>query len=260
MAKPLLSTNKISVILPTYNEKDNIGPLITEILHHISYPTEVIVVDDDSPDGTWRIVEKMAKKNPAVRLIRRKDKRGLVSALNDGIAASAGDCVAWMDCDFSMPPALLNGLIQKINEGYDAAVGSRFIDGGGVEFVSGSSDTVWAFLLSRSLNRFIRAALNSSFFDFTSGFIVIKKEALVDSPLKGDYGEYFIELIDRIKKKGFRTVEIPYICRARKSGESKTGTNIFHYFKKGIKYIAVALRLKMKKKSKKNEKHRKNHR
>jgi dolichol-phosphate mannosyltransferase len=189
----------------------------------------------------------MKKENPAVRLIRRTDKRGLVSALNDGIAAATGDCVAWMDCDLSMPPTHLTDLIQKIERGYDAAVASRFVEGGGVEFVTGSSDTVWAFLLSRALNRFVRAVLDSSFFDYTSGFIVIKKEALTNTPLEGDYGEYFIELIHRLRKRGFRTVEIPYICRARKRGQSKTGTNIFHYFKKGLKYISVTLRLKMKK-------------
>jgi len=237
---------KVSVILPTYNEKDNIGPLISEIMRHVSHEYEIIVVDDNSPDGTWNIVEKMAERNPNIRLIRRIDKRGLVSALNDGISVASGNCVAWMDCDLSMPPVHLADLIRKIENGYDAAVASRFIEGGGVEFVSGSSDTVLAFLLSRNLNRFIRLMLDSTFFDYTSGFIVIRKKALMDTPLKGDYGEYFIELIHRIRKNGFQTVEIPYICGARRSGQSKTGTNIFQYFKKGIKYIILTLRLKMK--------------
>lgn len=247
MKTPKRTVEKISVILPTYNEKDNIGPLISEIFGHVRHKIEIIVVDDDSPDGTWRIVEGMAQENPTVRLIRRNDKRGLVSALNDGIAASTGDCVAWMDCDLSMPPVHLNELIQKIEDGYDAAVASRFVEGGGVEIVTGSSDSVLAFLLSRGLNRFIRAFLDSSFFDYTSGFVVIRREALADTPLRGDYGEYFIELVHRIKRQSFQTVEIPYICRARKSGQSKTGTNIFQYFKKGIKYITLTLRLKMKK-------------
>jgi len=248
MKQPERQVEKLSVVLPTYNEKDNIAPLISEILKHVSLETEIIVVDDDSPDGTWQIVENLALENPAIKLIRRTDQRGLVSALNDGIAASTGKCVAWMDCDLSMPPAHLKDLIRKIEAGHDAAVASRFIQGGGVEILTGSGDTVLAFLLSRTLNRFIRTMLDSSFFDYTSGFIVIRKQALADTPLKGDYGEYFIELIHRIKKKGFKTVEIPYICRARKAGQSKTGTNIFHYLKKGIKYIAVILSLKIKNK------------
>lgn len=238
---------KVSVILPTYNEKDNIGPLISGIFNHVRQKTEIIVVDDDSPDGTWRVVEKIAGENPSVRLIRRTDRRGLVSALNEGIAASTGDCVAWMDCDLSMPPAHLGDLIRKIEEGHDAAVASRFVEGGGVEIVTGGSDTVLAFLLSRGLNRFVRALLDSSFFDHTSGFIAIRKKVLTEAPLKGDYGEYFIELIHRIKKRGYRTVEIPYICQARRRGQSKTGTNIFQFLQKGIKYVVLTLRLKAEK-------------
>jgi dolichol-phosphate mannosyltransferase len=247
METPKRSVEKVSVILPTYNEKDNIGPLISGIIEHVRHKLEIIIVDDDSPDGTWRIVEEIALGNPSVRLIRRTDKRGLVSALNDGISASTGDCVAWMDCDLSMPPVHLNDLIEKIEDGYDAAVASRFVEGGGVEIITGSGDSALAFLLSRGLNRFVRTVLNFSFFDFTSGFIVIRREALADTPLKGDYGEYFIELVHRLKKRGFQTVEIPYICRARQSGQSKTGTNIFQYFKKGIKYIILTFRLKMNK-------------
>ena len=102
------SVKKVSVILPTYNEKDNIPLLISEIFRQLPYETEIIVVDDDSPDGTWQVVEEMAKENQNLRLLRRVDKKGLVSALNDGIAVSEGDVVAWMDSDLSMPPEKLN--------------------------------------------------------------------------------------------------------------------------------------------------------
>ena len=82
---------KVSVIFPTYNERDNIGPLILEVLKYTPADTEVIVVDDDSPDGTWKVVEEMlAKTVPNLHLLRRIDKRGLASALRDGIAVAAG--------------------------------------------------------------------------------------------------------------------------------------------------------------------------
>jgi dolichol-phosphate mannosyltransferase len=86
--------------------------------------------------------------------------------------------------------------------------------------------------------------LDSNIKDYTSGFICIKKDILDNTPLKGDYGEYFIELIYRAKKMGYRIIEVPYLCRARTKGTSKTGTNIFHYLKKGVKYILVTLKLK----------------
>ena len=93
----------VSVVLPTYDERDNIGPLIEGILDHVQRPVEIIVVDDDSPDGTWQVVQEMAA-DPRIRLLRRMDERGLTSALMAGIHHARGDVIAWMDCDLSMPP------------------------------------------------------------------------------------------------------------------------------------------------------------
>ena len=105
---------KISVILPTYNEKDNIGLLIDEINSNLSNnQIEIIVVDDNSPDGTSKIVEEKQKTNPNVQLLCREDKKGLTSALNDGIAKSTGEILVWMDCDFKMPTSVNPKLIEK---------------------------------------------------------------------------------------------------------------------------------------------------
>lgn len=240
------STQKeVSVILPTYNEKDNIGPLIQEIFSNTAKDTEVIVIDDDSPDETWRVVEELAENQDNIHLFRRIGKRGLVSALVDGIDISKGDIIVWMDCDFSMPPQNIKELLNAIDKGYDVAVGSRFVKGGGVEIIKGSGDTYWAYLMSLSLNLFIQKTLGSSFKDYTSGFIAIKKKILEKISLKGDYGEYFIDLIYRAIKMGYKVKEIPYLNKARRSGVSKTGTNPFHHLKKGIKYILVTLKLKL---------------
>lgn len=241
------TVKKVSVVLPTYNEKQNIVVLIEKIFKYLDQNTEILVVDDNSPDGTWQIVEELTQTYPNLRLIRRLDKRGLTSALTDGIDAAAGDIVAWMDCDLSMPPEKLKELKDKIDEGYDAVVASRFVKGGGVEIRTGSTDTVFAYMLSLSLNRFIQTILDSSFKDYTSGFIMIKKSILEEIPLKGDYGEYFIDLIHRMRKKGYRTIEIPYLCLARQQGVSKTGTNLFQYMKRGSKYLKVTLGLKFSK-------------
>lgn len=235
---------KFSVILPTYNEKENIVPLIQAILQNVGDESEIIVVDDDSPDGTWKEVEVLAKSKKNINLLRRIDKRGLVSALNDGLALSRGETVVWMDCDFSMPPKEIRNLLVCIDQGYDVAVGSRFVKGGGVEIVTESEDTLSAYLMSLTLNKFIQMVLGRSFKDYTSGFIAIKKKVLEEISLKGDYGEYFIDLIYRAIKKGYKVIEIPYLCKARRKGVSKTGTRSSHYFKKGLKYIILTFRLK----------------
>ena len=94
---------EVSVVLPTYNERDNIGPLIEAILANLEQPTQIIVVDDDSPDGTWQVVQEMATNDERIELLRRTDERGLTSALNAGIAHAKGDVIAWMDCDLSCP-------------------------------------------------------------------------------------------------------------------------------------------------------------
>lgn len=235
---------EVSVILPTYNEKENIGPLIKEIFESITRGTEIIVIDDDSPDGTWRVVEEMARMQKDLFLFRREKKKGLVSALNEGIALSRGEIVVWLDCDFSMPPSKIKELLEGIDQGYDAVVGSRYVQGGGVEIITGSSDSLFAHVLSSLLNRFIQRVLGFSFKDYTSGFIAIRKDVLEEIRLRGNYGEYFIDLIYRMIKKGYRVKEIPYLSKARKEGVSKTGTNFFHYLAKGSKYILFTIRLK----------------
>lgn len=235
----------VSVLLPTYNEKENIGLLIESVFRHIPPGSEIIVVDDDSPDGTWKIVESLQPARPGLRLLRRTSNRGLTASLREGIAASRGDIVVWLDCDLSMPPEVIPDLLDGVARGADIAAGSRFVEGGGVEIVTGSGDTLLAFVLSRSLNRFVQAVLGGSFKDYTSGFIAVKKKVLDAVPLCGDYGEYFIDLIHRARRRGFRIEEVPYLCRARKAGVSKTGTRFAHYLKKGWKYLGLTLRLKL---------------
>ncbi|MGB8952948.1 MAG: polyprenol monophosphomannose synthase [Candidatus Aminicenantales bacterium] len=244
MAQQERPPREVSVIFPTYNEKDNIAPLIQEAIKYTPQKTEIIVVDDDSPDGTWQVVENMARTQDNIYLLRRTNKKGLVSALQDGIAISRGNVIIWSDCDFSMPPEKMKDLLSSISMGYDMAVGSRFVKGGGVEVITESSDTLLAFLMSRSLNRFLQKFLDPGFKDWTSGFIAVKKNVLDQIPLKGDYGEYFIDLIYRARRLGYRIKEIPYVSTARKSGCSKTGSHFMDYISKGWKYIWLAWRLK----------------
>lgn len=234
----------VSVVLPTYNEKDNIGPLIQRTFQALGRAAEVIVVDDNSPDGTASVVEGLQASYADLRLLRRTREKGLVSALRSGVEAARADLVAWMDCDLSMPPELFPGFLEKIGEGYDMVLGSRFIDGGGVEIITGSKDTVMAYLFSRALNTFLQAWLDPGIRDYTSGFVVLRKELVQEIGLRGDYGEYFIALAYLAKKKGYRVLEIPYVSLSRRMGASKTGASVFDYLRKGRKYVWLALTVK----------------
>jgi dolichol-phosphate mannosyltransferase len=235
----------VSVIFPTYNEKDNIGPLIEEILKYTPSSTEVIVVDDNSPDGTWQVVERMRKDLPNLYLLRRMDKRGLASALREGIAFSKGEIIVWSDCDFSMPPEKVKDLLEGIAQGQDVVVGSRFVKGGGVQIVTGSNDTLLAYLMSVTLNVFIQRTLGRAFKDYTSGFIAFRRKVLDHVSLRGDYGEYFIDFIYRAQKRGYKVLEIPYMCVERRTGVGKTGQRFFDYLKKGWKYVWLTLKLRL---------------
>ncbi len=241
-----MANPKLSIILPTYDEKGNISELILEINKYLPTDREIIVVDDNSPDGTSQVVQKMIDNHqvPELRLITRYHNRGLTNSIREGITQARGELVAWMDCDLSMPPALLPKLLAKINEGYDIAVGSRFVKGGSFKKGTGGTEDSWvAVILSRIMNIFIWLTLDSSFKDYTSGFIIIKKEIFDKIKLQGDYGEYFMDLMFRAVLMNYKIIELPYICLPRQHGYSKTGSNLWVLFKRGLKYLRVAGRL-----------------
>lgn len=235
---------KYSVILPTYNERENIGRLIEEIFATLGDGTEIIVVDDNSPDGTWQKVEEISQFYPYLRLIRRMTDRGLVASLREGIEKAEGEIVIWLDADGSMPAAKIPELINQLSQGYDLVAGSRFIPGGGVELITGSADSTMGFILSLLLNRWCQWLLGRWFHDYTSGFVALKRTILQDLPLRGDYGEYFIALVYEAHRRGYRVSEIPYINRPRWHGQSKTGLNWRDYLKRGWKYFWLTIKLK----------------
>src|SRR5437879_12772305 len=117
---------RVSIILATYNELENIFATIQGIFQHVSDSVEVIVVDDDSPDNTWLVASSIEDRR--VKVIRRVGTRGLAGAFNRGIIESRGEIVGWMDADMSMPPRLLPHMIEKLND-YDIVIGSRYVEG-----------------------------------------------------------------------------------------------------------------------------------
>ena len=142
-AAEALPDPRISIVLATFNERENIAETIRSIFENLGDSAEVIVVDDDSPDQTWRLVEDL--RHPRVKLIRRVGTRGLASAFNRGILESRGAVVGWMDADMCMPPPMLPGMVGLLDQ-YDVVVGSRYAPGG-------KDDRVWLRVLaSRAIN------------------------------------------------------------------------------------------------------------
>jgi glycosyltransferase involved in cell wall biosynthesis len=231
------SSSLVSVVLPTYDERDNIGVLIERILAHVHRSVEIVVVDDDSPDGTWQLVEAMAEEDARIRLLRRTDERGLTSALMAGIGLARGDVIAWMDCDLSMPPEVLPSLLDATNE-VDIAVGSRYVRGG-----ADVGHSLVGQLFSRTINLWASLLLGWDVKDYTSGFLAVRRPVFDQIDLRGDYGEYCIDLLARAQRLGYTIREIPYHCVPRLEGESKTATNALGYIRRGWKYVLTVLRL-----------------
>jgi len=238
----------VCTVLPTYNERANIRPLVEGLLAHTPPSHRVLVVDDNSPDGTWQVVEELAathnRDGPVrVSLRRRVGEKGLTSAIQHGIDIALGEygaaVVTWMDCDLSMPPADVPRLVQAIVAGADVAVGSRWVAGGADE-----AHGLMARTLSRVINAYAGLVVGSQVHDYTSGFIAARAPVLQAIRLRGDYGEYCIDLLGRSLAAGYRVVEVPYVCVPRRAGESKTGGNLWDYLVKGRKYVAAAWRVR----------------
>jgi dolichol-phosphate mannosyltransferase len=228
----------LTTILPTYNERDNITILIDGILRHVRRPVQVLVVDDDSPDGTWQVVQEIAARDPRVRLLRRTTERGLTSAIWAGIRAADTDAVSWMDCDLAMPPEAIPALLARLEAGADIAVGSRYVRGG-----KDVGHSLLARAFSVTINLFAMLLLSWRVRDYTSGFIAARRSVFDKIALRGDYGEYCIDLLARAQFMGLCVEEVPYICGARLSGESKTATNVTGYLRRGWKYVVVVVKL-----------------
>ena len=231
----------VSVVMPSYNERDNIPEAVKRIVDTLGDDLfEIIIVDDNSPDKTWELVEQMHKEDPRIKVMRRTDKRGLASALADGTAAAEGDIIVWLDCDLGIPPEDITKLTAKLPE-YDAAIGSRYVPGG--------MDTRHKFrgFLSHVFNWYTRLILGRHFWDWTSGFAAATKETMRKCPLTHDgFGEYFIEWVYFCTLNDVKMVEVPYRYGLRKAGESKTDSDIRVFLTLAINYAWRVLQIRMK--------------
>jgi dolichol-phosphate mannosyltransferase len=215
------------VILPTYDEAENIGPISAAILAALPDAT-LLVVDDGSPDGTGQLADDLAAADARIRVRHRTVKQGLGRAYLDGfgLALDGGaNIVVQMDADFSHDPAILPALIAPVRaDEADLVIGSRYVPGGGVED--------WGIgrrLISRGGSLFARTVLHLSPNDLTGGFKAWRAETLAAVPFDGVHaGGYVfqIEMTFRASRAGARVRETPIVFRDRRVGQSKMSRRI----------------------------------
>jgi dolichol-phosphate mannosyltransferase len=217
------------LVLPNFNEAENIGPLVRAVLPHLASTGEshrVLVVDDDSPDGTGRIADALADEHPEVQVLHRPRKDGLARAYLAGfrVAMDAGaELVMEMDSDFSHDPADVPRLVAAADAA-DLVLGSRYVPGGGI--------TDWGLLrrlLSRGGSAYARLVLGVPVRDLTGGFKCFNRRVLealdLDTVHADGYG-FQIELTYRAIKAGFTVAEVPIVFRERRAGTSKMDARI----------------------------------
>ena len=217
----------ILIIIPTYNEAENIEALISQIYDIVGY-VSILVVDDNSPDGTYKIVENIAKKNEKVFVLKREGKLGLASAYITGMKwgiKKGFDVFCEMDADFSHNPKYLSKMIEKIKDN-DVVIGSRNINGGAVQGWS-----LLRNLISKGGSLYSRFVLGfPPIYDLTGGYNMWTLNALdkinIDSIVSEGYC-FQIEMKYKAWKQGCSIVEIPILFENRRKGKSKMSLKIF---------------------------------
>ncbi len=226
-----------SLIIPTYNEKENIALLLDRVCGVlVEEEFETIVVDDDSPDLTWRIVESYAVKDHRIKLTRRTGERGLSRAVIQGFNQAKSPILGVMDADLSHDHRILPKMIEAIREeDYDLVVGSRRIPGGGAD------KWPWYRKISSDIATLVaKHFLNIGLSDPMSGYFLIKKELFEKIKHEIDPLGYKILLEIYIRSRPQRIKEIPFIFKDRKQGYSKVTPKVM------MEYLQMLYKLRFK--------------
>jgi dolichol-phosphate mannosyltransferase len=209
----------VSIVIPTYNESKNINTLIPEIFSiakKSNLNLEVVVVDDGSPDGTGEIAKKLAE-NYAVRVYIRSKKQGLGSAYKFGFSKTKGDVIMEMDADWSHDPKYLPGILNKIQQGFDVVIGSRYISGG--KRGDGSQRSILPIIGCKLFNVLLGIEIKDVF----SGYRAYSKSALgkINLETLPDDFSFQSQILYELKNSGAKLTEVPITFTARKAGQAK---------------------------------------
>lgn len=230
---------KFSLVLPTYNEAHNIEEIVkilTQLLDRTIFGAyELIVVDDNSPDKTWKLAQDLMPKYPQLQVMRRKTEKGLSTAVIRGWQAAKGDILGVIDADLQHPPEILLQLSQEINRGADLAVASRHVEGGGVSdwgairrFLSRGAQVLGLILLPEVLGRLS---------DPMSGYFLVRRSAIAGKLLSPLGYKILIEVVARGNIRWIG--EVGYVFQERQAGESKVT------WKQYLEYIQHLLTLRL---------------
>jgi dolichol-phosphate mannosyltransferase len=212
---------RVWVILPTYDEAENVAPMVAAVRERLPESRRVLIVDDNSPDGTGEIADRLASEHDDVAVLHRKVKEGLgpayIAGFREALAGGA-ELVIEMDADFSHDPSYLPQLLRAVGEA-DVVIGSRYVPGGGV--------TDWGPVrrfISRGGSAYARMVLGIEVRDLTGGFKCLRRRVLeeIDLDSIASLGYAFqVEVTYRAVQAGFQVVEIPIVFRDRTEGNSK---------------------------------------
>ncbi len=212
-----ISSVKLSLISPTYNEAQNVPRLVDEVGRYLSgVDYEIIICDDDSPDLTWRVAQQIAAVNPRLRVLRRRADRGLTRSVIDGFAMASGEIVACMDADLQHDPIILPRMLQALSQGADVAVGSRYVPGGSTgEWKKVRRLSSWA------ATKTAQWMLGIEIHDPMSGFFMLRRADFlrVQHRLRGTGFKILLEIAANLGD--CTIVEIPFTFRPRLAGRSK---------------------------------------
>ena len=220
----------VSVVIATLNERGSVGATIRAVFEHVRPPVEIVVVDDNSEDGTRGVIESL--NDPRIRLVHRRRGKGLASAIARGIMESKGDIVAWIDADMAAESKLLRPLIAA-TETHDLAIASRFVAGGGDE------RHPFRVVCSRLVNGFADLILGYGIKDYDSCVAAVRRPVFdAVLPVAYGYGDFFIEFVYGCCRKGFKVVEVPYVLLDRQEGNSKSFPGLLPFLWLGVQYCA----------------------
>lgn len=219
--------HRVLVVIPTYNETENVRPLAEGLLG-LDALVDVLVVDDDSPDGTGDVGDAIAAENPRFQILHRTENRGYAPSSKDGLRwglERGYEIICTMDADLSHDPAVLPGMLAKLETGADLVIGSRYVDGGGLRVDWGPVRQA----VSKVGSSYARLMIGTPVHDCTSGYRAYRADTLrkVDfADLHSDGYAFLIELLAAFAREGARVDEYPIIYIDRQRGASKISKRI----------------------------------
>jgi len=223
-----MNKKNTTIILSTYNEKLSIKNTINELIKHIDN-VEIVVVDDNSPDGTFEILKNI--KYEKLKIFCRKKNKGLASAFLLGLINASGDVIGWLDSNMGTLAKKFPEMISNL-ENADIVLLSRYVSGGR------DDRNIVRVLASRTINSIAKFILRSKIQDLSSGIFIMKRKVLLDVvPIASGHGEFMVEFLHQAEKKGNKIFEIPYVHPVDIEGNSKSFPNLPKFLLFGFFYV-----------------------